>query len=51
MTTPTEAATPELDSADLGPVKAWTTLFGADEELDERDPILLVTTLQTAGLP
>ena len=39
-TKPTEAATPDLDSADLRAEQSLDDLFGTDEELDERDPIL-----------
>ena len=39
-TKPTEAATPDLDGADLRAEQSLDDLFGTDEELDERDPIL-----------
>lgn len=39
-TKPTEAATPELDTADLRAGQSLDDLFGTDEELDQRDPIL-----------
>lgn len=39
-TKPTEAATPELDSSDLRTGQSLDELFGTDEQLDERDPIL-----------
>lgn len=39
-TKPTEAATPEVDAADLETGKSLDELFGTDEELEERDPIL-----------
>ncbi len=38
-TKPAEAATPALDAADLRTDQNLDDLFGADEELDERDPI------------
>lgn len=38
-TKPTEAATPALDAADLRTEQTLDDLFGADEELDARDPI------------
>ena len=39
-TKPTEAASPALDRADLRSDQDLDELFGTDEELDERDPIL-----------
>lgn len=39
-TKPTEAATPALDGSDLRTGQSLDDLFGTDEELDERDPIL-----------
>ncbi len=39
-TKPAEAATPDLDSSDLRIGQSLDDLFGTDEELDERDPIL-----------
>ncbi|MDQ3641480.1 MAG: hypothetical protein M3450_08470, partial [Actinomycetota bacterium] len=39
-TKPTEAATPDLDSSDLRTAQSLDDLFGTDEQLDERDPIL-----------
>ncbi len=39
-TKPTEAATPELDSSDLRTGQSLDDLFGTEEQLDERDPIL-----------
>jgi hypothetical protein len=39
-TKPTEAATPELDDSDLRTGQSLDDLFGTDEELDEREPIL-----------
>lgn len=39
-TKPTEAATPEVDAADLETEKSLDELFGTDEELEARDPIL-----------
>lgn len=39
-TKPTEASTPELDNADLRAGQSLDDLFGTDEQLDERDPIL-----------
>jgi hypothetical protein len=39
-TKPTEAATPDLDSSDLRTGQSLDDLFGTDEQLDERDPIL-----------
>lgn len=39
-TKPTEAATPDLDGADLRAEQSLDDLFGTDEELDQRDPIL-----------
>lgn len=39
-TKPTEAATPDLDSSDLRTGQTLDDLFGTDEQLDERDPIL-----------
>jgi hypothetical protein len=38
-TKPAEAATPELDGADLRAGQSLDDLFGTDEQLDERDPI------------
>ena len=38
-TKPTEAATPELDEADLRTDQSLDDLFGADAELEARDPI------------
>jgi len=38
-TKPTEAATPDLDAADLRSGDSLDDLFGSDEELDRRDPI------------
>ncbi len=38
-TKPTEAATPEMDAADLRADEGLDDLFGTDEELDARDPI------------
>jgi hypothetical protein len=38
-TKPGEAATPALDAADLRTDQNLDDLFGADEELDARDPI------------
>jgi hypothetical protein len=38
-TKPTEAATPALDAADLRADQSLDDLFGADAELDARDPI------------
>lgn len=38
-TKPTEAATPEVDAADLETDKSLDELFGTDEELDARDPL------------
>jgi hypothetical protein len=39
-TKPTEAATPDLDGSDLRTEQSLDDLFGTDEQLDERDPIL-----------
>jgi hypothetical protein len=39
-TKPTEAATPDLDGADLRAEQTLDDLFGTDEELEKRDPIL-----------
>lgn len=39
-TKPTEAATPDLDSSDLRTEQSLDDLFGTDEQLDERDPVL-----------
>jgi hypothetical protein len=39
-TKPTEAATPDLDGADLRTGQSLDDLFGTEEQLDERDPIL-----------
>lgn len=39
-TKPTEAATPDLDSSDLRTGQSLDDLFGTEEQLDERDPIL-----------
>lgn len=39
-TKPTEAATPELDSSDLRTGQSLDDLFGTEDQLDERDPIL-----------
>ena len=39
-TKPTEAATPDLDNSDLRTGQSLDDLFGTDEQLDERDPIL-----------
>jgi hypothetical protein len=39
-TKPTEAATPALDGSDLRTGQSLDDLFGTDQELDERDPIL-----------
>jgi hypothetical protein len=39
-TKPTEAATPELDGSDLRTDQSLDDLFGTDQQLDERDPIL-----------
>jgi hypothetical protein len=39
-TKPTEAATPDLDSSDLRTRQSLDDLFGTDEQLDERDPVL-----------
>jgi len=39
-TKPTEAATPALDDSDLRTGSSLDDLFGTDEELDERDPVL-----------
>jgi hypothetical protein len=36
---PTEAATPEVDAADLETEKSLDELFGTDEELEARDPL------------
>jgi hypothetical protein len=36
---PTEAATPEMDAADLRADQGLDDLFGTDEELDARDPM------------
>ena len=38
-TKPTEAATPDLDRADLRTGQSLDDLFGTEEQLDERDPI------------
>jgi hypothetical protein len=38
-TRPTEAATPDLDTADLRADQSLDDLFGTDEQLDQRDPI------------
>ena len=38
-TKPTEAATPEMDRADLRADQDLDELFGTDAELDERDPV------------
>ena len=38
-TKPTEAATPELDRADLRSDQSLDEIFGTDEEIDRRDPI------------
>jgi hypothetical protein len=39
-TKPTEAATPDLDGSDLRTDQSLDDLFGTDQQLDERDPIL-----------
>ena len=39
-TKPTEAATPDLDGADLRTGQSLDDLFGTEAQLDERDPIL-----------
>ncbi len=39
-TKPTEADTPDLDSSDLRTGQSLDDLFGTDEQLEERDPIL-----------
>ena len=39
-TKPSEAATPELDGSDLRTGQSLDDLFGTEEQLDERDPIL-----------